>query len=986
MSFSVLPLLIRLFPAFGVGLACAVLLPLPSLVAQTETAGTIAGRVVHAATGAYLEGVEISVLGTSIVTVTDRAGAFVLTRVPAGNRQIRAFYTGLEVDTQPVEVRAGRTQDVQLSLSARILQLEAMVVSSSRDGEAASITKQRNADNVVNVVSTDAFGSVADGNIGNFLVRIAGVSADYANGEVTGIKIRGAPAEFSSVNVDGVRAANANFDNPFGDRAAQIDTIPAEFIKEVEVTKAPTPDMPADSIGGAANLVTKSALDYKSDLLTYRVGANYNLFRKDTRRLTPNAAMTYLTRVGRDKQLGMTLSLSYTDTQAPRDRVQMTRAQDDGRNTQARTLTNVNNRERVGAGLKFDYRLTRSTSVFLKLNYNYYDFVSPRDVLQMIGSSRVADYSRVSRAQIEAGTAPRDATNAVAGSAPGYSDGYTEILHPTFLRSATSNLRTGRQAQVEIGSRSEFVGDQKLTFQASLNPTSFRGNLRSFDMNYGGPGFGLGIDTRENRSRPQFRQTYGPNIGFGSDFSLFTGRMVQTQQRVVDDIDNAKLDYTKDFKSARWPWQIKAGLAWREQYHSTRTATPAWTFVGSDRVAGRNASTGVNDDNLARFRTAEPVYTVFNRGGVWPSMDGIDFNRAFAAFTDQPELFLPEASVAAAPVLRKSTESVTGAYLQSKVQFGRLGVLGGVRMERTEVSAMGTYTDARNPGINRVDRSGSYEDLFPSLHLRYAFRPNLLARASYSTGAARPNFSDLYPTTTVSYSTATGLGTVTQNDPGLKPQYSDNYDLSLEYYLEPAGVVSVGAFRKDIRDFIARNSTDIGAGADNGFGGQYVGFILNTTTNLGRATIEGFELNYSQRLAWLPKPFNGLGLFGNLTRLETEGTYANGSGELVSFVPKSANAGASFRWRKLELRAAYNYTGTTLISYNVNVNSQQRNRPLETVDLNLEYTLRPQLKVFIDAINVKNKWPETYTALSPDRITIADSYGSRLNVGVSGRF
>lgn len=961
------------------------LLPL-ILSGQSESTGVISGRAVHAATGAYLEGVEVTVVGTSIVAYTGRDGTFILTRVPLGLQRIKAFYTGLDVDTQSVDVRMGGTHELNLTFGTKTLQLDAMVVSSSREGEAASITKQRNADNVVNVVSTDAFGSVADGNIGNFLVRIAGVSADYANGEVTGIKIRGAPAEFSAVNVDGIRAANANFDNPFGDRAAQIDTIPAEFIKEVEVTKAPTPDMPADSIGGAANLVTKSALDYKSDLLTYRVGVNYNMFRKDTRRPTPNAAMTYLTRVGQARQLGVTLSLSYTDTQAPRDRVQMTRAQDDGRNTQARTLTNVNNRERIGAGLKFDYLLTRNTSAFLKLNYSFYDFVSPRDVLQMIGSSRVADYSRVSRAQIEAGTTPRDSTNAVAGSAPGYSDGYTEILHPSFLRSATSNLRTGRQAQIEIGTRSEFSGDQKLAFQASVNPSSFKGNLRSFDMNYGGPGFGLSIDTRENRSRPQFRQTYGPNIGFGSDFSLFTGRLVQTQQRVVDDIDNAKLDYTKDFRSARWPWQIKAGLAWREQYHSTRTAAPAWTFVGNDRVAGRNPATGINDDNLAQFRRPDPIYTVFNRGGVWPDMDGIDFNKAFAAFTNQPELFSPEASVAAPPALRKSTEGVAGAYLQSRVQFGRLSVLGGARLERTRVKAMGTYTDARNPGINRIERTGSYDDLFPSLHFKYTIFADLIARASYSTGAARPNFSDLYPTTTVSYSTATGLGTVTQNDPGLRPQYSDNYDLSLEYYLQPAGVISIGAFRKNIRDFIARNSTDIGSGADNGFGGEYVGFILNTTTNLGQATIEGFEINYSQKLTWLPKPFNGLGLFGNLTRLETEGSYANGASELVSFVPKSANAGVSFRWRKLQLRAAYNYTGTTLISYNVNVNSQQRNRPLETLDLNFEYALRPHLKVFIDVINVKNKWPETYTALNPDRVTIADSYGSRLNVGLSGRF
>ena len=106
----------------------------------------------------------------------------------------------------------------------------------------------------MNVVSTDAFGSVADGNIGNLMVRLPGVAGDFENGEVVGIKIRGTPVEFSALNVDGVRASGAfSGFNTQGDRGAQSDQIPAEFIKEVQVTKAATPEMPADSIGGSTN-------------------------------------------------------------------------------------------------------------------------------------------------------------------------------------------------------------------------------------------------------------------------------------------------------------------------------------------------------------------------------------------------------------------------------------------------------------------------------------------------------------------------------------------------------------------------------------------------------------------------------------------------------------------------------------------------------------------------------------------------------------
>src|SRR5262249_36758425 len=139
----------------------------------------------------------------------------------------------------------------------------------ARTGGAASITKQHNANNVVNVVAIDAFGAVADGNLGNFMVRLPGISAEEtSNGDIIGIKVRGTPAELNSVNLDGVRVSAAlNGFSPMGDRAAQIDMFPAEFIKEVEVQKALTPEMPADAVGGAVNLITKSALDFSESVL-----------------------------------------------------------------------------------------------------------------------------------------------------------------------------------------------------------------------------------------------------------------------------------------------------------------------------------------------------------------------------------------------------------------------------------------------------------------------------------------------------------------------------------------------------------------------------------------------------------------------------------------------------------------------------------------------------------------------------------------------
>lgn len=414
---------------------------------------------------------------------------------------------------------------------------------------------------------------------------------------------------------------------------------------------------------------------------------------------------------------------------------------------------------------------------------------------------------------------------------------------------------------------------------------------------------------------------------------------------------------------------------------------PVWNYVGLDGVQGTNTASGTNDDNIAQFMQGNRAYTVFNNSGVWPDLPAVDYDKAYKFFQDNPNLFKAVGtSVSADPSFNDITENVYAAYVQGRIETGKLTTLTGVRFEKTKVEASGQYTDPRNPTNARVNRSSSYDDFFPSIHFRYDFTTKLVAHASVSTGAARPNKSDLYPTTSISYNDATGLGTVTQNDAGLKPQTSTNYDVSLEYYFEPAGVISIGWFRKDIKDFLARSSEIIDGGPDNGFGGDFAGYTLNTTSNQGEAKIQGFEANYNQQLTMLPAPFNGIRLFANYTDLDASGTFANNATDLVKFIPKTGNAGFSFLWRDFEFRASYRYTGSYLSSLNANPNQQQRTLAVETYDLNFQYRFSPKFALFLDVINVTDKWPEFYTGSDPRRIVISDIYGTRLNMGITGRF
>jgi TonB-dependent receptor len=241
------------------------------------------------------------------------------------------------------------------------------------------------------------------------------------------------------------------------------------------------------------------------------------------------------------------------------------------------------------------------------------------------------------------------------------------------------------------------------------------------------------------------------------------------------------------------------------------------------------------------------------------------------------------------------------------------------------------------------------------------------------------------PNTTVSYDATTGLGSVSQSNPGLKPNYTRNYDLSAEYYFEPSGVLSAGAFRKDIKDFIGSIRTFVPEGPNNGFGGEYAGFDFNTKANIGKAKIQGVELNYNQQFRFLPRPFNGLSLFANYTKLQTEGSYADGARELAGFVPKTYNVGLSYDWAAFQVRTTYHYKSAFLNNYSTDPTAQVYVTDDPTVDINVSYHWKRHLTVFVDVINVFNNSPDWY-AISPQHVDLSELYGTRLNVGISGRF
>jgi TonB-dependent receptor len=179
----------------------------------------------------------------------------------------------------------------------------------------------------------------------------------------------------------------------------------------------------------------------------------------------------------------------------------------------------------------------------------------------------------------------------------------------------------------------------------------------------------------------------------------------------------------------------------------------------------------------------------------------------------------------------------------------------------------------------------TYRNWFPGLHFRYAFTGNLLARLSYSETIGRPAFQRLMPKTSINDTVSEDgdpAQSIRMNNVGLLPQESRNYDVSLEYYFEPVGLISVGAFQKDIKNFIYAIETNLTPSLLQQFGldPRYEGWAFRSDGNRGSGEIQGIEFAYSQHLGGLARWLKGFSMYANYTHVTSEG-------ELTDIIPTS---------------------------------------------------------------------------------------------------
>ncbi len=226
--------------------------------ATASSATNLKGEVNDKSTGEALVGATVYLKNTSYGTSVGLDGSFVIKSVPPGDYVLVVSLVGYNTIERSFSISEAKEQNFNFSMDENANELSEVIVRGVADQESdLSVRRaEQKADNVVNIMSAKSIQLLPDLTVGNILQRVSGVSITRnSTGDGQYAIIRGMDKRYSYTLVNGVKIASPDSKN----RYVPLDIFPADLLERLEVIKALTPSMEGDAIGGAMNMVMKSA-------------------------------------------------------------------------------------------------------------------------------------------------------------------------------------------------------------------------------------------------------------------------------------------------------------------------------------------------------------------------------------------------------------------------------------------------------------------------------------------------------------------------------------------------------------------------------------------------------------------------------------------------------------------------------------------------------------------------------------------------------
>jgi TonB-dependent receptor len=878
-----------------------------------------------------------------------------------------------------------------------------------------------------------------------------GVPSSMGNG--TEITVRGFGPAFNETLFDGRRVATAIASaggNVSGDRGFDFSSVGADFVSQVDIMKTPDSALSAGAIGATIDIRFPKPFDHPGMQLAVVGSANMSdtsmhptpvggillsdTFADDTFGVLVDAHF-------KDAQ-NETNHINVQGWQGGNGATNTGLNVGQLKNPGSKTCP-VDTPNCITDWFIQDYGIYKEN--------NEDQRIDARAVLQWRPSSNLLvtvndDYSRDSFRQNQYAYTIWFNNGSLAGvtqAADGSVTSFTQSNTPTDFqsevnRSVIVNNLAGVNIRWDLNDNNTYTLDAAQS-ESRLNPN---GELSNFDVDVGyGPstsggtnGTNIGIAGVGSSSLP-YTVNYGPN-GVASQFlnnGLFGSHVVpMSSPRNSDIINQVKLEgeWHQDDQKMRLKYGIQYAHDHQNRNEVDDFANNDWqAYGGYGPLSNNNGTHGVplpQQYFTASFPTGANFIPGFSNGGNLPPqilvfnpyqvlnyLQGLgnpqtktipgynvgccnpDFNGVYSMIQNPGNY---------AQIIEQDISPYINFSERATFAGRRLDVNVGVRDERTQLSMTGlgrqpttlTVQSSDHTAYNvaytdtvPVSASNRYNYLLPNVDLGFWVTDEFKVRFDASRTLTRPPLAYINPTTSIPGTQRVGALVATGGNPDLLPFTSDNIDLGAEWYYSRNSYVSVGAFIKDVTNFIVAGTKSQTINNVKLPDGSPAFFATTTNVNGPSAEIRGIELAWQHTFG-----DTGFGYQANATFVDTDKPYDPNNLTVGNFgitgLANSANVVGFYDKNGFQARVALNWRDTYLDHFGqAQNNSQFGTEPTfvnsaTTIDFSSSYDFTRNFTVFFEAANLTDATYSTHGRYAEQLLDVIH-YGRSYTLGLRAK-
>lgn len=695
---------------------------------------------------------------------------------------------------------------------------------------------------------------------------------------------------FSNITIDGEKTS------------VSLSQLSASAVASLEVMKAVTPDLDADSRGGSLNLRSNPIFNLEDPSANTQISSTY---AQQTGMWKHYASATYNRSFG---WVGLGIGASAQSNSNEREKLQVSWRSSDYPDIDLLVPDQFSNRlihsnqENTGINASADFKLSDHLSLSIKGDH----FESDQSQFEY-GTTHVYDEFTVHPSALLTGTDPKSRTEKSSAAWDAF---YSER---EFQASLFLNIGE-HQYDVRVSTDRSSYSEPQYAYMEFAHSGS------PIDYDYRHPRLPITHRSLETTIQPESYSYDEGNAGSWEEIN--EGGLLSINAR-------------HDFELGSLPVYVKYGA--KARMHSREQVSKVSVYpentlgltLESMTLAGPFESNYDTSYDYSGFADKDAIRAVFKEPG---DAFVYDLRRS------REESDLPS---------NKIDEDVYSSYFLFNFSKGPLRTLTGLRVEHTNLSYSAQEVNINTDGSYRdtvgIASGNNYTNWFPSFHMRWFASPSITLIGSWTSTIQRPWYGAVVPYRKINYDERE----IEEGNPELNPTLYDNLDLSIDYRLSESSLLSLELFHKDVEDVVFWEKTLLTSG-------PFDGFQRSRNANGPEASESGLRFIFKQSLASLADWLEPVSVNLTATFQDTETEYPNRPGDKlpVPYRPEQQYALiVTYDTEATYAQIHTTYASGRLESVDDSAWADRYRKPQVWMNLSMDHRLTESWRVFL---NIKN--------------------------------